>query len=712
MSKKTKKILLVITALIAVIIVASAVLIKIYITPESVKAFLIPKAEKALNRKVNIGEVNISLFKGIEIKDFAIKEKDEKTDFIKCKDFILKYRLLPLLTKKVIIEELKLVSPQVRIVRDRKGKFNFEGIGQQQKAPDGKKEKQAADTKGLPISLLVDSVVVENAGFSFLDLKKELPDIRGSIDIDMGIKSAAESELSSQGSIDLKLDEIVTKKPSEKHIKNITAGIKYAASVNFESNNIRIDMADIKVQKIPASITGKIANFKTLPEIDITVSIPETKTADIQESLASFADLKGLALSGRLKADLKLSGIIKKFTSLKTKGSVILEKVGITYNNIKAVFDGSLKFKGQSMDINVKGTVGKNTAELKGSVNNYFKNQEIKLNLYSNQLFLDELIPVKAKDKTPAKKSKPTPRKTPPEAKPLDLKLSAEGEVRIKSAKYKGMTMSDFYARYQLKNNEFKIIKMTAYAGKGKFNLKSVVDISKPGYIYKLSGNLVSLHADEVVNSLFPKAKNTVYGILSLNLKLNGSGMLPERIKRNLIANGDFNIKEGKITGNKITENLALFLGVDELKTINFKKAEGTLRVKNGTARLDSIFSSDDISMDPKGTIGLLDGTLNLAFDLKLSPRLTDKALKNPGIASYIKDEEGWGRIPIKISGTFSAPSYKVDVVKAGKRIIKKKAKELLEDLFDKDKDETKDTKDQEPDVKKPIKDLLKGLFE
>jgi AsmA protein len=73
MGKKIIKLLSITVAIIAVIIIALTVFIKIYITPERVKALLVPQAEKSLNRKVSIGEVNIDLLKGISIKDFAIK---------------------------------------------------------------------------------------------------------------------------------------------------------------------------------------------------------------------------------------------------------------------------------------------------------------------------------------------------------------------------------------------------------------------------------------------------------------------------------------------------------------------------------------------------------------------------------------------------------------------------------------------------------------
>lgn len=693
-----KKVFSIIAVLIVVILVAFAVFIKVYITPEKVKAFLVPMAEEALNRKVDIGEINISLFKGIEVKNFAIKEIDRKTDFVKCRGFVLKYKLLPLLSRRVVIDELRITSPEIRIVRSSAGKFNFESIGKQE-PPEIKEEKEAAEPTGIPVSLLIDKIVVENAGFTLKDYKEELPDIKGSVDIVASIRSAGEDELFSKGSIDLRLDEFVTKKP-EKHIKNITAGLKYEVNINLESKGIRINKADIKVQKVAVSIKGDI-NFDTSPEINLAVSLPKTETADILESVSPFVELKGIALSGYLTADLKLKGIAGKPETLKTDGKITLDKVSVKYNDINALLDGSLKFSRQKAVLDITGAVGKNTVQLKGSITNYFKNQKINLNLYSKRLYLDELMPAgEAKTMPPDRKGgEPALKKgRVKEAEPLDLKLTADGEIRIDSAIYKGIQMDDFYMRYQFKNNKFEIPKMSASIEKGKFNLKCLVDLSKPGYTYNLSSSLDSLHADEIVNSLFPKAKDTVYGVLSSKFKLSGAGTLPENIKKNLIADGDFNVKDGKITKNKIAEKLALFLGIDELKTLNLRQAKGRIKIRNAVARLDSIFSSDDIAMNPSGNIGL-DETLDLAFDLKLSPRLTDKVMMKSNIVSYIKDESGWGRIPLKVSGTFSDPSYSVDVEKAGKRIIKKKAKKLIEDIFNRD------------NIKKPIEDLLKGIF-
>jgi AsmA protein len=699
-----KKILFIITAAIAVIIIAFTAFIKIYVTPERVRQFVVPTAEKTLNRKVDLGEISISLLKGIGLRDFAIKESDEKSDFIRCKEFLLKFKLLPLLSKQVIVDELRLVSPSVNIARGKNGRFNFDTIGKRKETEKPGEETSDNEDSGLPISLLVHRVSVTDGKFSLDDFLNELPDIKSTADINISIESIDGANISTEGSIDITLNDLVLKKPSQKHIKDLTTGLKYSASFNMESNDLHIDKANLKVQGVTASLTGDLRNLKTSPEADIALTLPKVKTAELQELAALFADLKGLALSGDLAADVKLKGKLEKPDMMKANGSIAMEKLGIRYNEINAMLDGNIKFSENLLNIDIKSTLDKNTAEIKGTVKNYLKDQDINLNVYSKKLFIDELIPAgTTAGKAPGTKSgTASPGKTAKEAEPLELKLKAKGEIKVDSAVYQNMQMNDFHMTYTFKDNKLNISKLSAKAGKGVINLNSFVDMSRPGYRYRLSGNIDSIHADEMVNSFVPKAKDTVFGIVSLNVKMNGAGTLPEKIKKNLVADADFNIKDGKITGAPLTRELSQFFNISELETINLTKADGRVNIKNGIARLDSIFSSDDMSMDPRGNIGL-DETLDLVFDLKLSPRLTGKAMSSK-ISKYIKSDEGWGMIPLKVTGTFSKPFYMVDIEKAGKQAIEKEVDRQIDKLFNKQGEDKK--KELEP-----VKDLLKEFF-
>jgi AsmA protein len=568
-----KKILLISVAAIILCIAALTLFIKIYITPEKVKAYLIPAAEKAFNRKVDLGEIDISLFKGIQVTDFSIKESDEKTDFIACKDFVLKYRFLPLLSRRVVIEELRMDSPRVRIERNHEGTFNFEDMGDREARDEEKVKEPDAGPQELPVTLLVDSIRVKNAEFSFLDRKEELPDIKGNLDIDMGIQSLTESEIFTQGTIAVQFDEITVRKPQERQIKDLAAGLTYNVSIAMKSKDINIDTLDVRIQEIPLSISGTvinlqtspeidlslslpganvediveiiqpffeknglnlsgtvktelnvtgipkkpetlrtsanvtmdkigatynnipvslngtvqsdiwtnsiviksadftlqgvqaivkgtITNLKTSPEMDLTVSIPSVKTAELEKSMKHLIGTKGGPLSGNLTADFHLKGMPKNLDSLKTDGKVTLQKFGLTYNDVPVILDGDFFLKGQSVDINTNIILGKNTASLKGSVNNYLKKPDIKLNLHAEELALDQLIPAGAGKGTTSQEEELQPDKTPGEAQPLALKLSAEGEIKIDKAQYKNMSMSDFYTNYRFKNNTFEISKI------------------------------------------------------------------------------------------------------------------------------------------------------------------------------------------------------------------------------------------------------------
>jgi len=357
------------------------------------------------------------------------------------------------------------------------------------------------------------------------------------------------------------------------------------------------------------------------------------------------------------------------FESMKANGNIELDKVGVTYEDLNALLNGSVKFTDKLLSINLNSTIGKNTAVLKGSVSNYFKNQKINLNLYSKKLFMDELIPAGEKNGTSSgrrvKPDKSSFKDKKREAKPLNLKMTASGEIRVDSAVYNGLTMSDFLMNYQFKNNKLNVSKLTGKAGKGRFNLKSALDLSKPGYKYNLSGNVDSLYAEEIINAFFPKAKDTVFGVIKADLKLNGAGTLTENIRKNLVADGNFDIQDGKVTNIGIADNLSMLFNLSELKTIKFHQANGTVRIRNSTAKLNSIFRSDDLEMNPGGDIGL-DGNLDLAFDLKLSPRLTGKAVSS-SVAKYMTDQRGWGTIPLICPGTMSKPSCGPDLAKTGK---------------------------------------------
>jgi AsmA protein len=812
-----KKALFIIAVIIALIIAGLTVFVKTYVTSERVMAYIIPEAEKALNRKVSVGAVNINIFKGIDVKDFVIKEADERTDFVSCRNFVLQFKFWPLLSKKLIIDELRLESPQILLSRGKDGRFNYEDIGTSKDIvrPDAKKE--AEGTEPLPISLLISSVRISSAKLTMIDLKKELPDITGSLDIQIAMKSISGSDARTSGTLAVNIEKLILHKPERREISNITAEVDYTGSVNIDSYDITIDKADVRVQEmaasvkgtvqhirtkrvmdislslpnlqlnelekimsqfsdtgdlkmtgtmtadinlsgtadsldnlksdgtlafkevvlnynkanydisgnlslgtvsdnatiknatlviagIPLSLQGDIKGMSTSPRLNVKVQIPKTDAAKIQKAAASVASVDDLKTSGSLSADIHIQGETKNPEALQAEGTVVMDSLGIEYQGIKTALNGRADMKKDIVNVDITGTVGEDTASLKGTVKSPFKNQNINLNVYAKKLNLDQLIAlVPSNGKESAKSGQPSQKKGADlEAEPLDLTLTAKGEIKVDSALYKGLSVDNFYGSYSYVNNRLVISDMTGTIGKGSFKVNSEVDLSKPGYAYKLSSTIKAFEAEKFVNAFFPKAKDTVFGLLAMNVNLRGTGTLPSSIKKNISGTADFTLQDGKLTNTGLSERFAGFLEMNEMETIILKDAKGTVKIRDGVARLDSLFSSDDFLMGPLGNIGLNE-TLDLAFDLKLAPRLMDKAMSSK-IGKYFKNQEGWGVIPVIVTGTLTDPSYKVDMDKAGRQIIQKETDKLIDKLFEKKGEE----KQQEME---PVKELLKGIF-
>jgi AsmA protein len=825
MKKKFKNIFFILLLAFIVLLLVSGFLLKRYVTPERVHAFIVPEIEEALQRKVAIGDIAIGIFKGIDIREFSIKESDGISDFVTCENFVLKFKLLPLLSRNVVIDKMILKGPDIRIKRNVDNTYNFSDIAKKEESRQTEKGIADDPSKRPPISLLISNVSLDKARFSFIDLKKELPDVAGSISAQLSLGAEGVEELFSSGRVELNIDEALIHKPSAKQVKNITAELDYGFLIKMAAQEILIDTAKLRIQDIPASVSGSIKNFEAAPEIDLNVSVSKVETAEVLKLISSFVEVtdirveggitadmnisgmvkkpesisasgtmqldkvralykdmhistngnlrisptkvviepsdvafqgipaslagtianfrsspevdlsftiprtdaaqaqnslkslvasKGLGLSGFLSADIKVTGKTKDLKSLEADGNVRLENLGIAYRDMNTVIDGTVQAAGQSVTFDVKTTVGKNSADLEGTVKNLFANQQIQLSIRSEKIHLDELFAAAIpKEKAAREQENTASEKSEVQAKPLKGTFSARGDIRIDNALYGNLNMSNFAMDYQMQNNTLRITRMSAGIGKGSIDMKSAVDFSRPGYTYSMTGKVNSVHAQELVNALAPKATDTLFGVITSQFNLNGAGTTPKSIRNTLAGKGNFSLTDGKLTNSKLPEKLAQFLGIPELRTIKLKKATGDITISNGYAQLTSIFRSDDLSMDPSGKIGL-DKTLDLEFDLKLSPPLTKKITFDSNIARYIKDEEGWGTIPLAVTGTFASPSYGVNVEKAGKRVIKEKGKKLLEKLFEKDKDKqvpAESTGEPVKDDKKPVEDLIKGLF-
>lgn len=167
--KKWVKILSVVVAVLLALVVALVILASVLITPERVKSAFLPLVEQNLHRKIDLGEIKVSLFSGIEIHGLRVYEQDGRETFVSTDLVRLSYQLLPLLAMKVVVDEVRLEKPSIRIVRLKTGQFNFSDLTGAGGGQGGNSTGNRETSGGNPISLLVSQVVLQDGQLVFYD---------------------------------------------------------------------------------------------------------------------------------------------------------------------------------------------------------------------------------------------------------------------------------------------------------------------------------------------------------------------------------------------------------------------------------------------------------------------------------------------------------------------------------------------------------------
>ncbi len=202
----------------------------------------------------------------------------------------------------------------------------------------------------------------------------------------------------------------------------------------------------------------------------------------------------------------------------------------------------------------------------------------------------------------------------------------------------------------------------------------------------------------------------SISGTAGADLSLQGIGFSMSDLTKALEGTGHMMVKDGKIEGvNLLQEVLSALkvagISLDNAKATAFSTIETDLAIKQGIINVQRLLmDSHDFQATGGGTIGF-DQRLNLLVNLNLSQDLSQKiAGASPVMKIALK--EGRLNLPLTITGTAQAPAYGVDLKGISGKVqeqVKRKVEEAVGGLL-------KGTK-KPKDLKKEGEELLKGLF-
>ncbi|MBI5884040.1 MAG: AsmA family protein [Elusimicrobia bacterium] len=130
---------------------AATLALRLLLPPDKLKSLIAQEAGKVLGRQVRIKDVSVSLIQGLRVEGVEISEKPDfkAGTFVSVSSFDFKVQLMPLLSKRVVIDRMVMAGPSARIVKNKDGTFNFSDLVSQ--APSGERRTSGAFGDGGPL---------------------------------------------------------------------------------------------------------------------------------------------------------------------------------------------------------------------------------------------------------------------------------------------------------------------------------------------------------------------------------------------------------------------------------------------------------------------------------------------------------------------------------------------------------------------------------
>src|SRR5205814_4037612 len=119
--------------IIVVILIVVVLVLPFLINVNAFRPRIESELTNALGRKVTVGNLSLSLWSGsLGADDIAIADDPgfSTSPFIKAKSLDVGVEIIPLIFSKTLhVTELTLSQPEVNLLRDRSGKWNFSTVG-------------------------------------------------------------------------------------------------------------------------------------------------------------------------------------------------------------------------------------------------------------------------------------------------------------------------------------------------------------------------------------------------------------------------------------------------------------------------------------------------------------------------------------------------------------------------------------------------------
>ena len=293
------------------------------------KRTYLPRVEEALNRRVDVGEVRLSLIPTPSIRLSNLKVFDSppaypENTFFSVEQAQLRLRLWPLLKGRFEVSELVLDKPSFNFVKQSDGRFNYSDFAEKKKSPGPRREAKrraeapkTADAVAAPF-LIPGNLSIRDGQLNLITKGQPPINIKG---IDLSLR-----DFSSDAPFPFRA---VFNYPGLKTI-SLTGDLDYQedkALLELKDNRLRIHDLTLPLQ-------GNISNLSAVPRLNLSLSSDRVDAQPVFQILSVF----GLA-----PRDTEVTGPIGLQVNVAGPASSLVTQVRGLFNDVKVHGKRALK---------------------------------------------------------------------------------------------------------------------------------------------------------------------------------------------------------------------------------------------------------------------------------------------------------------------------------------------------------------------------------
>jgi len=141
-------------------------LVGFFVLPPILKSILIKQLSQNLHREVTINQIKVNPYTlSITARGLFVKDRASSETFVSCEEIFLNLQSLSILRMALILKEIRLTKPFIKVFRNRDMSYNFSDLIE-------KKESKATE-KGKPLGFSFNNIKIVNGSIDFLDGPKQ-----------------------------------------------------------------------------------------------------------------------------------------------------------------------------------------------------------------------------------------------------------------------------------------------------------------------------------------------------------------------------------------------------------------------------------------------------------------------------------------------------------------------------------------------------------